>query len=137
MHAAISCGVFFLNHVRASNSKPKHPQRKFTRRIIPIRRIIPHASRDADLGRAIARPREHGHGDERANEQEVQQDEQPADEFGSPTTQAELHERDEDGVDDCCGEDALNGAVGGAGTAGQLDELVEAGGEEAERAAWS
>jgi len=82
------------------------------------------------------RPSEDRDGDESADEAEIQEHHGPADEFWLVLQQA-AEQHGDDGVEDCGGEDAYDGTIGGCEVAARfvgssMDDFDEAGGEEAD-----
>jgi hypothetical protein len=72
--------------------------------------------------------------DEAANEEQVQDDKQPAEEFGSAALEAEVDNQRGDGVGRCSCKDALDCTGGVAHIADHSVNLVETRGEETEGA---
>jgi hypothetical protein len=120
---------------RANNSRNESPPRQTAVRLArnnmtsePKSSPILFATRPTG---AAVRPSEDRDSDESGDKAEVQEHQRPADQLRFVLQEAAEQHGDE-GVEDCGGEDPGDGAVGGCEAAALLDDLDEAGGEEAD-----
>jgi hypothetical protein len=123
-----------IKNLRAENGQSKSRKRQSAKRIIPIIRILPRIRRRAKAVQTACRPRQYSHGNKAADEQEIEQDEQPAQELWRAALEAQVEQETDDGVCDGGGENAFDCAGGPAQLAGEAVDFVEARGEETEGA---
>jgi len=115
----------------AENSQAECSCRQGTQCIVAIVGIIACASRSTKTVETSVGSGQDCDGNESAYKKEVEDDEEPAEEFGSAALEAEVDNQGGDGVGSCSCKDAFDCASGVANILDHMIELVEARGEEA------